>query len=522
MVALPLALIFALDLAWGSLGVSSGSVFFAVVDEPAHLATCALALAALLAVRRGPASPKFLLAALFASVVIDFDHLPGLVGWGVFTAGTPRPYSHSLLTIAALLLAAALCGRRPRPILLGAGFGVAAHLLRDLATGPGVPLWLPFSTDPVRIAYAVYAGLLLLGAAIALRPLSGSNRQPSRDRRSSRSRVRVGRALGPLLALTLLGGLVLSPGGAVAADGGGKDHHKGAGHRRAKVAMGIYVPGGDRDPSLLAPYADATGEEPAIVQGYRTWQELPFEESSLRAITSVGALPLITWEPWDREEDGYSLAAIAAGAFDGYIAEAARQARSWGGVIFVRFAHEMNGNWYPWGDWDPATYKAAWRHVVSIFRAEGATNVRWVWTPYVEGSQYPFRRYYPGDRWVDWAGLDGFNWGKPFASFAKIFDDSYRRVVKMTEKPLMIAETGSVEGSGNAKAIWIRRALRRALPRLAHIRALIWWSDVHPDGTDWRIDTSASALQAFGTSLQAPRYRQGAAFLLSRPGWWSR
>jgi hypothetical protein len=52
-------------------------------------------------------SERQLVSALVASVVIDVDHVPGQLGSHILTAGTSRPYSHSLTTVAALLVLAA-------------------------------------------------------------------------------------------------------------------------------------------------------------------------------------------------------------------------------------------------------------------------------------------------------------------------------------------------------------------------------------------------------------------------------
>ena len=101
----------------------------------------------------------------------------------------------------------------------------------------------------------------------------------------------------------------------------------------------------------------------------------------------------------------------------------------------------MNGNWFPWAEHangnQPGDYVAAWRHVHDIFTQVGATNATWVWCPYVELAPElgPLARYYPGDDYVDWTSLDGFNWGKnrvnpqPWTSFDKIFGPSYRAIV---------------------------------------------------------------------------------------------
>jgi membrane-bound metal-dependent hydrolase YbcI (DUF457 family) len=508
-----------LDLLWALSGFSTGSLAYGLVDEPAHLATCAVALLALVAVAGLRVSPSFCAAALFASVAIDLDHLPQYLGWDAITAGTPRPYAHSAIVVAVLLFAALASRGRRRSIALGLAFGVGAHLLRDLATGPGIALALPFSTSPAQVPYPAYAvTLVLLGAAILLAYRRG--RGP-RLRSGAWMAVRARWGVAALLAAVVLAVPAASPDtapGQVKAAVVVKKRHLAP----AQISVGVYIPGAEQNPALLDGYANAVGRQPAIVHTYRKWWTPIFEPQVLGALSSRGAIPMVTWEPWNEKAEGVSLWGIAAGEQDAYIAQAAQQAASWGGPLFVRFAHEMNGDWYPWGrghsDNSAVAYKTAWRHIVEVFRREGALNVRWVWTPYVDGGRVPFRQFYPGDEWVDWAGLDGFNWGRPFMSFAKVFDRSYQAMVRLTSKPLMIAETGSVEAGGN-KAIWIRDALRRAMPHLKHVRALLWWSDVHPSGADWRINTSPGALAALQQALGTERFASGPSFLLARPPW---
>ena len=140
----------------------------AALDEPAHLATAVVFLATL----RPPVERSFAWGALLGAVLIDLDHLPALLGSRVLTAGTPRPYSHSLLAIALVLLIAARLPARWRRAALGVAFGIAAHLIRDLATpvgsAPGVSIFWPFSPRAVRFAYGYYAALLVLAAGLTL------------------------------------------------------------------------------------------------------------------------------------------------------------------------------------------------------------------------------------------------------------------------------------------------------------------------------------------------------------------
>jgi inner membrane protein len=181
------AAVFVADLLWGLVADSTGSLAYALVDEPAHLATCAVALLALVAAG-APVSRRFAVAALLASTAIDLDHLPGYLGSHLLMASSmPRPYSHSVLTVASLLaLGLYLRGDR-REISFGLAFGVTAHLCRDLATGPGIPLLWPLAAAPVTVPYAVYAAVLLIaGAGVAISARHGLRRRPGRRRLGAR------------------------------------------------------------------------------------------------------------------------------------------------------------------------------------------------------------------------------------------------------------------------------------------------------------------------------------------------
>jgi Glycosyl hydrolase family 26/LexA-binding, inner membrane-associated putative hydrolase len=489
--------VLAIDLLWGAVEGSTGSFAYGLIDEPAHLATCALALLALAAVTGSGPTRRFVLPALVASIAIDADHIPGYLGSHALAGGLPRPYPHSLLLVGALMAVGLISRRRDlRYISFGLAFGVSAHLLRDLATGPGVPLLWPLSDGVARLPYAFFAGLLLAAAMFVLwaRP---------RDAR----RFLPAAAMVPLV-LTVFA----------------LDHPAAAlGSRPPQVAMGAYIPDSAEEPSLIDTYGSEVGGQPVIVSSYRDWTRPLIDSTELNAVWRRGAVPLITWEPWSQHDAGqtFPLAAIAHGRYDGFVEEAARAATAWGHPILLRFAHEMNGSWYPWGRGrdgnSPSVYKAAWRRIVSIFRADGADNVKWVWTPYVaNGHRFPFVRYFPGNKWVDWAGLDGLNGGRVFGwrSFAAIFDDSYRQLIRITSRPLMLAEVGSTEEGGD-KAAWLSRALRRAIPRMPHIRAIVWWADRGDYRGNFGVDSSSAALDALRTALARPEYDGSRTLLLS-------
>lgn len=273
----------------------------------------------------------------------------------------------------------------------------------------------------------------------------------------------------------------------------------------------MFVNGAPGDPALLDAVASQIGRMPAIVLWYQAWggNYATFDPSLLQTIAARGAMPMITWEPWSPsgglDQPAYQLSAIARGDQDAYIDTWANGIAAYGGPVYLRFAHEMNGSWYPWAAGvngnSSVNYIAAWRHVHDRFAAAGATNVRWVWSPNVvfPGST-PLDSLYPGDAYVDWVGLDGYNWGtsqswSSWQSLGDVFAPSYAELTALTAKPIIITETASSE-SGGDKAAWIDEGLRTHLPEwFPNVRAIVWFNQ--PKETDWQIDSSTTSLDTF-------------------------
>jgi len=215
-------------------------------------------------------------------------------------------------------------------------------------------------------------------------------------------------------------------------------------------------------------------------------------------------------------EPDYQLSDVIAGTYDDYIREFATRAKSWGHPFFLRFNWEMNGRWFPWSEGvngnKSGEFVTAWRHVHDIFTAVGATNVTWVWCPNIDPGNIflSLASQYPGDAYVDWTGLDGYNWGtnpaspRGWRSFDQLFRRTYDEVTGAVapSKPMMIGEVGSSE-QGGSKADWIRDALARVPAEYPRIRALLWF-DKFDDNMDWPIETSAPATAAFAEGVQQP------------------
>lgn len=226
-------------------------------------------------------------------------------------------------------------------------------------------------------------------------------------------------------------------------------------------------------------------------------------QEDLAYIKSQGAKLMIAWEPWDPREGMQQskdyLKEITEGMQDDYIKSFASSIKAFGSPVILRFGHEMNGTWYPWGS-RPSEYIQAYRRVVTIFRNEGVGNVTYMWS--INASPLSgISGYYPGNEYVDSIGIDGFNFGttqssSTWVSFGQIFQPAYRLVVSYG-KPIFISETASTEVGGN-KASWIRDMNQTLSTVMPLVKEVIWFN--LQKETDWRLDSSSSSLQAFTNS----------------------
>ena len=242
--------------------------------------------------------------------------------------------------------------------------------------------------------------------------------------------------------------------------------------QRQPFYLGIYRPELPYHFDKLFQVEDSLGAAITILSFYQAWgdgEEHRLNPEVLANIAKGGYVPMITWEPWISAFEKYrgqardsSLLLVARGEFDGYVREWAREAVRFGKPIFLRYAHEFSNPWYAWSGRygnDSAVFREAWKHVHGIFREEGARNVAFVWNPY----QASDTSYYPGDAYVDWIGLDVFNFGPVvengfFLDFFSILHGTYG-VMQAYGKPILLAETGSVSAGGD-KNLWYRDMFR--------------------------------------------------------------
>jgi len=244
----------------------------------------------------------------------------------------------------------------------------------------------------------------------------------------------------------------------------------------------------------------------------------PFELAKKR-----GALPLVDMgtgyipgKPHtDKEPDNrVSLKEINEGTYDAEFGEWAEAAANYSYPFFFRWGWEMNGTWFKWGKdaaAAPSEYQEAWRRIHDIAEEKGATNITWVWCPNVEFSgSTSLNELYPGDTYVDWTCLDGYN--KSTLSFSTVFQSSYSAITGSIapSKPLMIGETATVDGPGHhAQFEWIKDAIQSLSTTFPQIKAFVWFNwNIVEEGEEWGwpIEWTSAGRQMFAKEIASPYF----------------
>ncbi len=253
-----------------------------------------------------------------------------------------------------------------------------------------------------------------------------------------------------------------------------------------------------------------------IVGKYQPWGDAnsDFDFSLMNSLSEKGYIPMINWEPWDphftgapAEQPVYKLSNITEGNFDIYVHQYAIDVKAYNKPVIIRFAHEMNGNWYPWSAGvngnSTQDYVAAWRHVHDIFEQNEVKNVTWVWSPnevFNDDSapySHAFDALYPGDNYVDWVAFSAYNWGRvnqnqKWRSFSEIVEPTYQLLEKYN-KPMMISEINTSNRGGDKEA-WMKDMNFQIL-QYPKIKAVVWFET--PGRDLFQIDTQAASYSSF-------------------------
>ncbi|MHB1390171.1 MAG: Ig-like domain-containing protein [Thermoleophilia bacterium] len=296
----------------------------------------------------------------------------------------------------------------------------------------------------------------------------------------------------------------------------------------SNLQVGVFMPNpaspDEQLPSVgdLHNFESTIGRQADIFLWYESIGE-SFYTETFRPMAQEGRIIQLAWEPHDfslpaTDQPDYRLKRITAGYLDNDVRRWARELKSFGYTIYFRPMCEMNGDWVTWGGTvngnTPDDYIPAWRHIHDIFVQEGATNVKFVWSPNRDGDAASaintFNTYYPGDAYVDFLSINGYNWGHLYNTpgwtsqwqrFEDVFGPSYDAFTARSGKPVMIAETATTEVGGD-KAAWIADMFARLPVRFPRITAVTWFN-INKE-TDWRVESSAASLSAFRSAIAKP------------------
>ncbi len=256
--------------------------------------------------------------------------------------------------------------------------------------------------------------------------------------------------------------------------------------------LGVFEQGA---PPAYAPFAEfeaAAGRKPNLLGYYSGWAQ-PFDASFAEMIYRHGVIPFVQIDPTDA-----SIAAIADGVYDDYLRSYATSVRGFGHNVVIGFGHEMNAPWYSWGYGHvaPSTFVAAWRHIVTLFRGQGAGNVTWLWTLQAdERGTGPIASWWPGAHYVSWVGIDGYYY-RPADNFVSVFSQTIKQVQALTNRPVLVAETAVGPDADQFAEI---QDLFQGLAAYKTL-GLVWFDeDQHGgiDRQDWRIEDSPTAEISF-------------------------
>jgi Glycosyl hydrolase family 26 len=259
-----------------------------------------------------------------------------------------------------------------------------------------------------------------------------------------------------------------------------------------------------------------------------------FPTAHVQSMAADGWIPLISWQ-FDTALDE-----VTNGSQNACIDSWAAGAVAYGQPLMVRLWHEFNGDWMPWSfnangsRATPAQFVASWRYLITRMQTDGVTNISWVWSPqegfYGNGDSYDETLAYPGDAYVDWVGSDGYNMNDPGAycgamgnphpnwcTFEEVFHDSIVAGGNVEQdfrgqKPMMVAETGSNNGTAGQKAQWLVDARDRIKAVFPGLLAFVYF-DINVTASEgccnWRLDSQTDVISNGFKPLADDPYFQG-------------
>lgn len=301
---------------------------------------------------------------------------------------------------------------------------------------------------------------------------------------------------------------------------------------QAQALLGVYYGNQGWEMDEVRTMEAWQGKRHAVVNLFTDWCDRSktmdnLFKQQLPKVWASGNVPVISWELYlcPRSATPADVEARAArGDYDTYVAAWADRLKGFvsgsdGSLgtdddrrVYIRLAHEMNGDWYPWsaavGGDSPAHYVGLWQRVRGIFWAKGmdARTVQWIWAVNHEDvGGVPAEAFFPGIEYVDWIGIDGYNWGtsQPWSNWRtpqEVFGPMVARLRAISWRPLALTETassstraGGVDVAG--KSAWITAFFGYVAQAAVDARMLVWFNE--DKETDWAVFGGANGDEAW-------------------------
>ena len=271
-------------------------------------------------------------------------------------------------------------------------------------------------------------------------------------------------------------------------------------------------PSGDEDvnAALVNSFNNLAGKKIGVAYFSDNWfQGIHFPLDKCISIRTTGAVPFIRIQNWIRVGDKlsdvgpYTHKNIAAGMFDSELRAYAQAAKSFGTTLLIEYGVEVNTDSFPWSQEGPHAYKVAYRHIVNLFREEGASNVRWAFHIDATDNNKGYK-WYPGDDIIDWVGTSCYG-----DYDGKGCTGSLREVYNQFASISKTAKLGIFEwGYGNATDT--ARTLAEIPVKYPRIKLLQIWNE-HVVGDpeepyDRRINSTPDNLAAYRGGIANPVY----------------
>jgi beta-mannanase len=279
-------------------------------------------------------------------------------------------------------------------------------------------------------------------------------------------------------------------------------------------------------PDKLKEFEELINKKLSIAHYYIGWEILDNTEllKQFEQLRSFGWKPMLNVNPYYFSKCPASdiplYRAIANGNCDDFLHASGKNLANIKDEFFLVFAWEMNNDNNEWSipisASKPEDFIAAWRRIHSIFKEEGVTAIDWVFCPNVpEVGVLPYSQFYPGDDYVDWLGLDGYNWGttqswSSWVDFSGVFTASYNSITKIAPgKPLMLAEVNTTDKGGD-KAGWYKDMFLKQIPyNFPAIKAVVIFNEdkTKQEKVNWKVDITKESLSAFSEAVKPDFYK---------------